>query len=108
GSAANGKKKASATKKPRGPSAKKGSPASSKRKTAGAKGKRRRVSDDQIANQLKVVKQIKARPPRFFFYTRARIALARAARLKDVVGRFEEAYPEGLDFAPNSNDADLA
>ncbi|CBN79771.1 expressed unknown protein [Ectocarpus siliculosus] len=84
GSAANGKKKASATKKPRGSSAKKGSPAPSKRKAAGAKGKgRRRVSDDQIANQLK-------------------------ARLKDVVGRFEEAYPEGLDFAPNSNDADFA
>ncbi|CAN0515356.1 unnamed protein product, partial [Ectocarpus sp. 8 AP-2014] len=101
GSAANGKKKASATKKPRGSSAKKGSPASSKRKAAGAKGKaRRRVSDDQIANQLKVVKQIKARPLRFFFfYSRA---------LKYVVGRFEEAYPEGLDFAPNSNDADFA
>ncbi|CAM9277266.1 unnamed protein product, partial [Ectocarpus fasciculatus] len=77
GSAANGKKRA--TKKPRGPSAKKGSPASSKGKAAGgAKGKaRRRASDNQIANQLKVVKQIKARTP----------------RLKEVVGRFEEAYP---------------
>lgn len=29
-------------------------------------------------------------------------------RLKEVVGRFEEAYPDGLDFAPNASDADFA
>lgn len=28
--------------------------------------------------------------------------------LKEVVERFEEAYPDGLDFAPNANDADFA
>lgn len=29
-------------------------------------------------------------------------------RLKEVVERFEEAYPDGLDFAPNANDGDFA
>lgn len=43
------------------------------------------MSDDQIANQLKVVKQIKARPPRFFFYARAYIALARAVETSVLV-----------------------
>lgn len=29
-------------------------------------------------------------------------------RLKEVVEKLQEAYPDGLDFAPNANDADFA
>eukprot|EP00752_Nemacystus_decipiens_P007663 g6851.t1 len=79
-----GKKKASAAKKAR-------SPAIGGKKTPkdGKTKKRKRASDKQINTQLKAVKHIKE-------------------RLKEVVGRFEEAYPDGLDFAPNANDADFA
>eukprot|EP00903_Cladosiphon_okamuranus_P013001 g12131.t1 len=78
-----GKKKASAAKKTRGPA-----PGGKKSKDRSKK-TRQRASDKQISDQLKAVKHIKE-------------------RLKDVVGRFEEAYPDGLDFAPNANDAELA
>ncbi|CAM9151773.1 unnamed protein product, partial [Hapterophycus canaliculatus] len=86
-----GKKRASAAKKGGRPAAKKASSSAGdkKKKAAAATKAKKRVSAPQINEQLKVVKHIKE-------------------RLKEVVDRFEGAYPEGLDFAPNANNDDFA